>query len=182
MSPLSPRPGGARPFPTARPDPAARSLRTARRERHFVAGPEGRAGRRRGRAALAPGPPAEVRGARSPLLAAPPRPAAARPAPIDFPLWSFATKGRIQTVPRFVQSARRAPARRLLAPSRLTISNQPPTLTTNQRPGRHPISAKEQEHGLCVLSRHGAGGGPGQSSGALLPGIVRSPRRVPPPL
>lgn len=78
------------------------------------------------------------------------RPAAASPAPIDFPLWSFATKGRIQTLPRFVQSERRAPARRRLAPSRPTVPNRAPTLTTNQRPGMRPISAEEPEHGLCV--------------------------------
>lgn len=46
---------------------------------------------RRGR----PGVPGGSRGA-----------AAARPAPIDFPLWSFATKGRIQTLP--VSSNQRA--------------------------------------------------------------------------
>lgn len=77
-------------------------------------------------------------------------PGAARPVPIDFPLWSFATKGRIQTVPRFVQSARRASARRRLAPWRSALPNQPPTLTSNQRPGARPIGGEEPEHGLCV--------------------------------
>lgn len=93
---------------------------------------EGRPGR--------PGVPGGSRGAA----------AAARAAPIDFPLWSFATKGRIQTLLRFVQSARRTPARRRLDPSPPSTPNRTPTLTTNQRPAARPISAGEPEHGLCV--------------------------------
>lgn len=116
--------GGGTPRPGPRRAPLLRRLGLALR-----------GGGVRGR----PGVPGGSRGA-----------AAARPAPIDFPLWSFATKGRIQTLPRFVQSARRAPARHRLDPSPPSTPNRTPTLTTNQRPAARPISAGEPEHGLCV--------------------------------